>query len=63
MQKTVILTLKETLSGNGQVDRIFMNMKKEINTRGYSDPILGLHTYVYDLCSQKSLLVYISDLR
>ena len=32
-----------------------MNLKKEINPRGYSDPNLGL--YICDVCSQTSLLV------
>ena len=40
---------REKLSGNGQMDRIFMSeFEKEIDSRGYSDPALGLYTsYMY----------------
>ena len=31
MQKTVKMTLKGKLSGNGQMNRIFMKLKKKLN--------------------------------
>ena len=53
MHRNIKMTLKgkhfqdkgetKTLSGHGQMDRIFMNLKKEIKPRGYSDPVLGLN--------------------
>ena len=39
-------TEEKKLPGNVQVDRIFMNLKKEINPRGYSDPVFGLYTCI-----------------
>ena len=62
MQKNVKKTLKEKLSGNGQVDRIFMNLKKKL-TKGVVLNLSWGCIHVYDLCYQTSLLVYISDLR
>ena len=62
MQKTVEMTLKGKTSRNGQVDRIFMNLKKQLTPGG----ILTLswdYIHVYDLYSQTSLLINISDLR
>ena len=47
MQKTVKMSLKGKTSGNGQMDRIFMILKKDIGPRGYSDPVLGLYTSMY----------------
>ena len=41
LQKAVKMSLKEKTSGNGQMDRILMILKKEI------DPALGLYTYMY----------------
>ena len=38
------MTLKENISGNGHVDRTFMDLEKEIKRRGYSDLVLGLYT-------------------
>ena len=43
---------------NGQT---ICEFEKEIDPRGYSDPVLGL--YIYDHYSQTSLLVHISDIR
>ena len=61
MQKTVKMTRKGKISENGQVNRIFMNLKKKLN------PVVVLtlscgYIHVYDLYSETSLLVYISDL-
>ena len=36
--------------------------KKEIDPRGYCDPVLWLLTCIYDLYSQTSILVYISQI-
>ena len=46
MQKAVKMSLKGKTSGNGQMDRIFMILKKEIDPRGCSDPALGLYTCI-----------------
>ena len=44
------------------MDRIFMNLKKILNTGVILTLSLG-YIHVYDLYSQTSVLVYISDLR
>ena len=62
MQKTIKMTQKGKLSGNGQVNRIFMNYKKKLNP-GVVLTLSWGYIHVYDLYSQISLLVYISDLR
>ena len=52
----------ENNSGNGQVDRIFMNLKTKL-TPGVILTLSWGYIHVYDLCSQTSLLVYISGER
>ena len=62
MQKTVKMTERKKLSRNGQVNRIFMNLKKKLNP----GVVLNLYKgfiHVYGLYSQTSLLVYNLDLR
>ena len=46
------------LPGNGQVDRIFMNLEKKLTPGGILTLPWG-YIHVYDLYSQTSLLVYI----
>ena len=59
MQKTV----KLTLSGNGKVNRIFMNLKMKLLNPGVILTLSWGYIHVYGFYSQTSLLVYISDLR
>ena len=62
MQKTVKMTLKGKKSGNGQMNRIFMKLKKKLNPLDALTLSWG-YIHLYDLYIQTSLLVYISDLR
>ena len=61
MQKAIKMSLKGKTLGSGQMDRIIMILKKEIDPWGYSDPALGLCTCVYDHYSRTNLLVYTSQ--
>ena len=64
MQKTVKLTLKEKTFRKWASGQNIYEFEKEINPTAYSDPVLSKgYIHVYDLCSQTSLLVYLSDLR
>ena len=62
MQKTVKMTLKGKLSENGQMNRIFMKLKRKLNPGDVLTLSWGF-IHLYDLYIQTSLLVYISDLR
>ena len=62
MQKTVKMTGREKLSGNGQVNRTFMNLKKKLNP-GVVLTLSWGYIHVCDLYSQTSLLVYSSGER
>ena len=63
MQKTVKMTQKGKTSMKwARMDRIFMNLKKKL-TPGCILTLPWGYIHVYDLYSQTSLLVYISDLR
>ena len=54
MQKTIKMTQKGKLSGNGQVNRIFMNYKKKLNP-GVVLTLSWGYIHVYDLYSQINL--------
>ena len=45
MQKTVKMTLKGNSIGKWANGHNIFEFEKEINPRGYSDPVLGLYTY------------------
>ena len=65
MQKTVKMTLKgKTFRtwASGQNINVFMNLNKKL-TPGVILTLFWGYIHVYDLYSQTSLLVYISDLR
>ena len=64
MRKTVKMTLKGKLSGNGQMDRIFMNLKNKLTSgviRTLSRGYIHVHVHVYDLYSQQ-VYWYISQI-
>ena len=46
MQKTVKMTLKRKLSGNGQMNRNIYEVEKEIKPMVRSYPVLGLYTFI-----------------
>ena len=54
MQKTVKMTGREKLSGNGQVNRTFMNLKKKLNP-GVVLTLSWGFIHVCDLYRQTSL--------
>ena len=68
MQKAVKMSLKGKTSGNGQIDRIFMILKKKLTWGGGGGGgmlTLPWSYYIHLICILyiTKLLVYISDFR
>ena len=59
MQKTVKMTLKGKISRKWANGQNIHEFEKEMNHRGYNDPILGLYTCIGPSLSNKFIGIYL----